>query len=398
MLLPDEVRTQLQRRWHEWQTHENRRQAELRLYGEALNQLWRQSEEEVRQRATGARGGVALPTSDWERAVDGRIDPQLQLTDHQAARDWAAIQLEGRTTLAVDGSQIPPLPEIGLPLAAIQAAIFINPHTRTGEFERALVFALLSPEQISPALPLESEAGRRRPTTEQWINLHRFELEVSTLGMRLRQLADRAEKKGGTLAFLDSPLTTSFADLLPPPLPDRHAVALGELLQIARDIDIPVVGYIDVSQAHDLLRLLEHHFALPPATKITDAELLHAARHLPWGARTPFLKSPRGLPGRTGEIGFLYLQTTGAEPPARLELPAWVAEAGKLDELIALVLAEVIVGNGYPYPIESADAAAALTARDRDRFVALVHQVATRNGTSLPSTSPAKARSKARRR
>jgi hypothetical protein len=58
----------------------------------------------------------------------------------------------------------------------------------------------------------------------------------------------------------------------------------------------------------------------------------------------------------------------------------------------------VIVGNGFPYPIESADAAAALTARDRDRFVALVQQVATAHGSPLTVSSTAKARSKARRR
>lgn len=402
MLIPEEVLAQLQRRWPEWQCHEDGRQAELRLYREAWQRLAREEGRSIRERAEQAGDRIAWPIEDWaggEGAEGGRVDPGLRFAHHEAARAWAADQLTGRTTLAVDGSQIPPLPEIRLPIAALQVALFENPHTTTGHFTRSLTFDLLSPEELSPegADALE-ETEEIRPSVDQWINLRRFELEVSTLAQRLMELGAPSRGAIRAVAFFDSPLTAGFAERLPDLFRQRYEQATRQLLEAARKSEIPVVGYIDTSRARDLVRLLERCFDLPPARRITDAELLAAAGGLRWGARLPLFASPRGPLTAKGEIGFLYLQTTGTGPPARLEIPGWVCDAGGLDELIALVLAEVIVGNGFPYPIESADAAAALTARDRDRFVALVQQVAAAHGSPLTVLSPAKARSKARRR
>lgn len=95
-------------------------------------------------------------------------------------------------------------------------------------------------------------------------------------------------------------------------------------------------------------------------------------------------------------IGFTYLKTTAAAPPARIDVPMWVPERGLLDEVLDLVRAEVIVGNGYPYVIEAADAAAVLSARDRDAFYAIFQHFTEEQGLRLRVTQ--KAASKARRR
>lgn len=389
MLLPEEVLAQLRRRWPEWQSHEDGRRAELRLYHEAWERLTREKGASIREWAEQSGGRIAWPIEAWA----GRIDPGLRFAHHQEARDWAGAQLTGKVTLAVDGSQIPPLAEIGLPIAALQVALFENPHTVAGEFGRTLTFELLSPEELPSEVT--GEPGEMRPSIDQWINLRRFELEVSTLAQRLRELGTPAAGSLHAVAFFDSPLSASFAERQPDALRQRYERAMEQLLGASRESGIPVIGYIDTSRARDLVRLLESYFGLPAATRITDAELLQSAGGLSWGARLPFLAAPSA---RREEHGFVYLQTTGTAPPARLEIPRWVCDAGILDELIAIVLAEVIVGNGFPYPIESADAAAALTARDRDRFVALVQQVAAANGHPLAVSLPAKARSKARRR
>jgi NurA domain len=79
-----------------------------------------------------------------------------------------------------------------------------------------------------------------------------------------------------------------------------------------------------------------------------------------------------------------------------LEIPLWIQEQGLLDEVIDLIRAEVIVGNGYPYVLESADAAAVITSRDRDAFYAIFQKFAEEQSLQLKISQ--KAVSKNRRR
>jgi len=95
-------------------------------------------------------------------------------------------------------------------------------------------------------------------------------------------------------------------------------------------------------------------------------------------------------------IGFTYLQTTGDGPPARLDVPAWVYEAGLLDDVVDAVRAECVSGLGYPYAIETADAAAVITARDRDQFLRLIQEFAEKESFAFRVSR--KAASKVRRR
>jgi hypothetical protein len=56
----------------------------------------------------------------------------------------------------------------------------------------------------------------------------------------------------------------------------------------------------------------------------------------------------------------------------------------------------VIVGNGYPYVIETADAAAVITSREREAFYAIFQRFAQEHGITLRFSQ--KVRSKTRRR
>jgi hypothetical protein len=60
------------------------------------------------------------------------------------------------------------------------------------------------------------------------------------------------------------------------------------------------------------------------------------------------------------------------------------------------VRAECVVGNGYPYAIETADEAAVMTARDRQQFLRVVQDFAAEH--SLDFRISRKAQSKGRRR
>jgi hypothetical protein len=121
-----------------------------------------------------------------------------------------------------------------------------------------------------------------------------------------------------------------------------------------------------------------------------------------WGDRTPLFQCARsGILASYSErwqrgIGFVYLKTAGDGPPARLDLPLWVYERGLLEYVIDTVRAEVIAGNGYPYAIETADATAVLTARDRELFYSIFQDFAQRERIGLRIAR--KAISKAMRR
>jgi hypothetical protein len=169
---------------------------------------------------------------------------------------------------------------------------------------------------------------------------------------------------------------------------------------------VPLVGYVDTSYARDLTHLLENCFHLRESDKIHDAQLVNDL--LRWGDRTPLFVCARGSADKRQQgvleslaeyrrgIGFVYLKTHSSLPPARLEIPLWIHEAGWLDELLDLIRAEVIVGNGYPYVLETADAAAVITARDREAFYAIFQKFAEDQNIDLRISQ--KAVSKFRRR
>ena len=61
-----------------------------------------------------------------------------------------------------------------------------------------------------------------------------------------------------------------------------------------------------------------------------------------------------------------------------------------------LVLAEVVVGGGYPYVLEAADVTAVVQQQDRQRFYRLFQEFLQEQ--NLPLTATRKLRSKQRRR
>ena len=75
--------------------------------------------------------------------------------------------------------------------------------------------------------------------------------------------------------------------------------------------------------------------------------------------------------------------TTAHNPPARVEFPRWLYEAGEHERVLDLVQAECVVGIGYPYALETADAVAALTMQDRKRFHWLFQEFAEWKGLPL---------------
>jgi len=373
----------------------------------------------TREHASGAR-----PTAEYNcwRALQpatGKAAPALpfapSFANHEEARTWAE-RLRGVTTVAVDGSQLLPWRDASLPVAIVQAGIYENPHEPPAPYLKDVVTVVLTPEELFAAEDQEEQGDETRFSVagqaDRMVHLRRFELEVETLIARMRRHAEsRASSRGALerpiVVFCDGSLIVSFARRMAPSYRERYLRAEHRLLAASEEYRAPLVGYIDTSLARDVVMMLRAlpatGEALPAPRGVSDALLW--SRALGWGDRTPaFLAARADLPGEephrdeaVGQaVAFVYFQAALDRPPARVEFPRWVLDAGLLDQVMDTVRAETIVGNGYPYPIEAADAVAVITTEDRARFYRLFQEFAEREG--LPFGFSRKALSKSRRR
>jgi hypothetical protein len=387
MIQREKILQQLQSKRDQFVAFENSFQSEAGKYLDALDRMAMAPGSELAKRLAIVETPGALPTVEFDNAPDLRVEFSHKWKNHQEAREWAFDALLDHPTFAVDGSQISPDSDFSIPVAAVQVAWFENRHTIDGRYVKDARFEVLTPEDLTV------EFGDDRVISEQQINLRRFELEIESLCASMKKLSEQGEKQdapGGAAklaaAFFDSSLVISFADRLQGEAQERHVRAMLELLRTSERTGVPVIGYVDGSRARDLVHMVAGLFNLNDAEKIHDAWLVDS--RLTWGARTPMFICARGGADRKQQgilekfeeyrrgVGFVYLKTGGGAPPARLEIPLWVLQRGLLDQLIDLVIAEVVIGNGYPYVIQSADAAAVINSRDRDAFHAILQRFA----------------------
>jgi hypothetical protein len=340
------------------------------------------SSEEVRGRALSSKFSTgALPSLELDRAGRMVVPFGKSWATHEEARRWAVDALADRVTFAADGSQLMPGREINMPVAVVQVAWFENPHNPERPYEKQA-----RSEIVAPAELLSSTDGRVKADTI--VDLHRFQLEIEETARFLEKKRGWQQRTERTpVAFLDGTLLISIA-LPKTRIQDAYVDALKRLALLSRETRVPIVGFIDQSYARDLVRLLDvlrERKADETEPVIYDAQFLHAETDCAepilksWGDRTSFCYSLReGFEDEKGEplIGFTYLQTTGEGLPARVDMPAWVYEAGLLDDVLDAVRAECVVGLGYPYAIETADAAAVINARDRSEFLRVIQEFA----------------------
>ena len=403
MILRDKILAELEGKQKQFRQFEGELQDESKIFRDALDQLAAMSRAELEALLEGKETPGALPTQEFDAAPNLHMDFPHCWNNHAESRAWAYNALLNHTTLAVDGSQIPPHSGFNIPVAAFPVAWFENHHAPAGCFVKDIEMEILTPEDL--------KADSNGERTEQKINARRFEMETGKLCERMEKLA--AERRPDSplpaampVALFDSSLVISFADRLQGNMRQRHVTAMLNLLQCSEATGIPLIGYVDSSDARDLTKMLSQSFGLPEARQLHDAELVNHL--LEWGARTPLFVCKRGsadqkqisvleeFEGQQQSIGFVYLNTSSQAPPARLEIPMWIHRQGLLDEVLDIIRAEVVVGNGYPYAIETADAAAVISTRDREAFYALFQQFAERQGIKLHVSQ--KAASKARRR
>lgn len=378
--------------------------SDLSDYLAKLARLCGKSHAEIFRSLQRAENVGALPSEELDAAQNFAFPFNEIWTNHEEARAWAFEILKNRTTFAADGSQLFAEREVSLPVAAVQIGWFENPHNDALGYEKNARFFVLSPEELlkdqeEPVIP-ETRVGQKR-----------FEAEVEKVkDFLLRKKGWRARGERMPLAFFDGTILISFA-LPRTSLQEGFINTMVSLVKFSREMEVPLVGYVDRSYARDLLSLLDTLDGTRTANKRTldDASILHAATSeirqtlKNWGDRTVFCYSKRrGLNAFIDEktekplVGFTYLQTTSDNPPARLDIPAWIYEKELLNEVLDVVRAECVIGLGYPYALETADQTAVITIRDREIFLQALQGFAKENNLEFKVSR--KAASKGRRR
>ena len=323
----------------------------------------------------------------------GIIRSHLQWKNREQSLEWVKQHLGDVTTFAVDGSQVFPQKDFSIPIALVQIGWFENHHSAAGTYEKDILLDVMTPKDLV--------ADRSQPM-DRWINMRRFSMEVQRLTDYIKQAKDRAVDQGrdpeSCLVFCDGSLVLSFAAMLEDNIRTPYVEQVLTLLQASEKHQVPLVGYVDTPESNDIITLLRAFHDLEKSRAIYDAKLLNSL--MQWGDRTPLMTCDRGgilndYREMRDRLTFTYLKTN-AGYPARLELPRWIWEAGRAETVINQVRAEVIVGNGYPYAIETADQTAVLQSRDRQIFYRILQDWAAREQLQLRLSQ--KMMSKARRR
>lgn len=390
MLVTGRVHGALQARRDEFVLADGRARQERGKCAELFHRLSGMNQAEVEARLGGVEWPGARPTA--ELTQHGlRVPFEKNWGDIQAARGWALETLRGVRTAAVDGSQIAASKEFATPLSLIQVAWFVNPHDPDVPYTKDVHNEVLRPGDQG------SDAGEY-VFTESRVNQRRYVLEMETAA----RLMAEARSSRKSLVFHDGSLVLSFTDRMSPDNRDVYLNALFACLDASGKYRVPLAGYVDLSLASDLAGMLSAVFDIPRPMS-TDGEVL--ASQLGPLDRTAAFVCARGdiLPryarpdhDYSAEICFVYLQTGNSRPPARIDFPRWVLDSGLLDAMIDVIRAEVIVGGGYPYALETADAAAVLTVEDRMQFYGMWQRFASDAGLEI--SLPGKTSSKVRRR
>ncbi len=348
---------------------------------------------EIFRKLADAQDCGAITSEEINLAKKFSLNFSEKWSNHEQARAWAFEILKNRTTFAADGSQIFFEREVSFRIGGVQVGWFENPHNETKGYEKNASFSIISPKDFDSSIDSNKASS--------YVGERRFEAEIEKVKEFLERKRDwKTNDEPLPLAFYDGTLLLSVTET-------QRSITqkLVELARLSRDVRVPVIGYVDRSYARDLMTMLDvfdgHQESL--ITSLDDASMLHASTLKNWGDRTPFCYSRRHgldafIDAQTGEslVGFVYLQTTSDNPPARLDVPAWIYEEGLLDEVVNTVRAECVIGLGYPYALETADQTAVITVRDREVFLQALQGFAKENNLNLRVSR--KAASKGRRR
>lgn len=230
--------------------------------------------------------------------------------------------------------------------------------------------------------------GKKVPADSDVISLKRTLMEFE----RILELVKGDRAEGDTIALSDGTLILWRLEASPPDFRDGIMVPFLRILEEFRALRIPVAGYISYPGSTDVINALRvglcpekvsfcnqcPYTELPtlpcsPIEGLTDRFLFSTV--LDTGEASAVFKSSSKILEMYGEHHIYFFYINIGEEIARVEVPKWVAEDGRLLSLVhTLVFDQAKKGKGYPVSIAEAHEQAVVKAKDRDFFFSLIRE------------------------
>jgi hypothetical protein len=396
-LKPSQILQQLNERRSEFSRFDEETFRIVALYQKAIVEAIGTPMVELLARLAKKKECGAVPLEALDEFESWILSFGLHWENREQSNAWVREQLSGVSTFAVDGSQIYPGKDLSVPVALVQIGWFENLHTEQGQYFKDIQSYVMTPQDLK----VERLGGEM---ADRKVNMRRFEMETQ----RIVDYIEEHEGMEEALAFFDGSFVASFAEAFDPETQESYVRCVRNVLEASEHFRVPVVAFIDTSTARDLTSMLQALYKLPDNKAIHDAKLVDKlffdssnSQAMDWGDRTPIFQCNRsGILSTYGpqgsRVAFCYLKTNRDSLPARLELPMWIHESGRSEQILNWVRAEVAIGGGYPYVIETADQVAVVQAKDRQAFFKILQDWAEKEDLKLRLSR--KMVSKARRR
>ncbi len=301
-----------------------------------------------------------------------RFHPASRWNDREDAMQWVDTVLAGTPVGSVDGSQIYPDKNHGLPIAVIQIGSVYNKHTKAREYAQNRSATLVTPDEFAGA---EVYAFGK-----EFVDARRFALECDAL-------IDMMHTNDRIYLLLDGTLILSHINVLAKNIREIYLDAMMRLLGASERTGNPVIGYVDVSVQRDVITMMRHIYGLKETKKLFDPVLF--ADKLNWGDRTKAFicnrddrrgaDSPSVLDtylGYRNSIAFFYMRMGNL--PSRIEFPVWCAD--EIDTIADIIRAETIIRGSYPDILLIAHRNAVITAKEHLLFYRMLNRFCVEHG------------------
>jgi len=236
-------------------------------------------------------------------------------------RKWYLKVLNKKRVVGVDGGQISPLKELGIPIGVIQVAKIWVIHG-LGKFGKNYKTALVR--------------------IEDNLELRRMQLEIEML---------IEEMDGKSWLFFDGSLIPYFPDQS---MKEAYISIVEKLIKESERTETPLIAYIDKSFSRELAKII--------GVDMYDPLVLSSVMSL-FSYTQPFHSQQYN-----GKICFSYLMVNPATP-VRIEYPAWMESMH--DDVMKVIVAECLLGKtkGYPYILERAHYYSRIDSKARISFM-----------------------------
>lgn len=379
MLNPRAINIELERTFQKLENFLTEREKAFENYRTVLEKLSEMPPHEI-MKTIESQECEAIPSEEINtRNIFVSFDKKWE--NLEEALSWAKEILLERTTFAVDGGQDFFEKELNLPIAIIQVGWFINNHKQNGDYQKNNQPYIITPEEIL-------NRKNKEMTSKNYIGQRRFSLEIEKTKEFVQSKAKWQQRKEKMpVVFFDGAFVISLSRR---EIQSDMIRQINDLVELSRKNKVPVVGYIDRSNSHELLSFF-NYFNKDEKIQLDDLlliDILGTLKNL--GDRTIFFYSRRrdllreltiweGLP-----IGFVYMKTSTQSLPARIDIPSWVYEEGYLDEVLKVVLAECIASRqGYPYCLICADQMAYISGKEREYFLQRINSFMKQNSLEI---------------